>query len=220
MKSYFLFWVIVFSLAGCDNRAKELAEQIDLRFKDSIARVDGNKVLGNIQFGITQKEFDLQQELFLKEHHDTIYGYHIQKIKGLFTPEDQLYQVKFYGVDSLDHARKEYPFRDFLTEKFGPESFPNNWIVGDREISIERERRNMSYEYALLQHYNSFDELMAIYLADHNFYLMSFVSDSLYWANEIQLRIRTAQRNRVQEQERLREQQRAEERKRSDVQSL
>lgn len=190
MKKFYLLLVLGAALTACQSSSAEK----DRQFKDSIARADGDKVLGNIRFGISKEEFEVQQEQFLEEHNDSIYGYYIQEIEGAFTPADQLYQVKFVGVEFMKYPEKEWPFRDFLTEKFGMATRykPNKWVVGDRVISLGQERRNRSIHYALAVAYQTLRDspnakIEPYYKEFFDFYLMTFVSDSLSRENQRQI---------------------------------
>lgn len=208
-------------LSGCNNKETKLAKEADRQFKDSIALADGNKVLGNIRFGVTLDEFIDQQFEFIKQH-DTIYGYYIQEIFGYFTPSDELYEVKFYGISHADHSWKDAPFRDFLTEKFGMESKPHNvWIVGDREIAIERKKRRRSGNYLGKLYYQGATATHNLDYkvdrdAEFNFYLMRFTSDSLRKENERQRREQNIQAGKEYEKR----QQQQQKQNKTDVNSL
>lgn len=116
-------------------------------------------------------------------------------IEGEFTPEGKLYQVTFLGLECDDYPLQEYPFRDFLTAKFGLESRSavNRWIVGDREISIRRKRSFPSLQYVLRLNYSG--ALLNRGVTDdkshktefYDFYAIFFVSDSLRMENDRQI---------------------------------
>lgn len=221
MYRFLLLVILIAVVSGCSNKEAKLAAEADRQFKDSIALADGNKVLGNIRFGVTMDEFIDQQFEFIKQH-DTIYGYYIQEIFGYFTPSDELYEVKFYGISHGDHSWKEVPFRDFLTEKFGMESKPHNiWIVGDREIAIERKKRRRSNNYLAKLVYEGITATHNLNYkvdekAQYNFYLMRFTSDSLRKENERQHREQNIQAGKEYEKR----QQQQQERDKTDVNSL
>lgn len=220
MKEFF-FLIFAGILIGCTSPAAQLYEETDLKLKDSIARADGDKVLGNIKFGVSQDEFMDQQIDFLKAQNDSIYGYYIQEIEGAFTPTGQLYEVKFVGIDCDNHNWKEVPFRDFLTDKFGEESVPHNkWIVGNRVISILRERRFKSLNYTLKNKKWPVSPDDPDIRNQYNFYLMRFTSDSLRRDIERQTLERKNQlewSQKQEQQERLMQQQKKNE---ADVRSL
>lgn len=216
-----LMSALIAVLSGCNSKEAKLAAEADRQFKDSIALADGNKVLGNIRFGVTLDEFIDQQFEFAKQN-EKIYGYYIQDIFGYFTPSDELYEVKFYGISHGDRSWKEAPFRDFLTEKFGMESKPHNvWIVGDREIAIERKNRRRSNNYLAKLVYEGITATHDLNYkvdrdAEFNFYLMRFTSDSLRKENERQIR----EQNIQAEKEYKQRQQQQQEQNKSDVNSL
>lgn len=221
MCRFLLMSALIAVLSGCNSKEAKLAAEADRQFKDSIALADGNKVLGNIRFGVSMKEFIQQQIEFLNQR-DTIYGYYIQDIRGSYTPSDQLYEVRFYGVSYDNYSWKEVPFRDFLTEKFGMESKPHNiWRVGDREIAIEREERHRSGDYLGKLYYQGATATHNLDYkvdrdAEFNFYLMRFTSDSLRKENERQLQEKSIQSQKEYEQR----QQQQQEQNKSDVNSL
>ena len=230
MKKILPLLITTVCFAACYDRPSKEAIEKDKVFKDSIALADGDRVLGNIRFGINEDEFEIQREQFLKEYNDSVYGYCIQRIEGDFTQQGKLYQVKFLGLDYQDHPSDEYPFRDFLTAKFGLESSSasNRWVVGNRVISIGRENTIMSLRYALQKAYTR--ALASRHLDDaetepsevqfHNFYTMYFVSDSLRFEHARQIAEQQKAKEKKTHEEMRRKQENMEKRKENDVKTL
>ncbi len=134
MKRFYLLLVLGAALTACQSSPATK----DRQFKDSIARADGDKALGNIRFGVTMDEFETQQGQFLAEHNHELYGQYIDKIEGETTSDNQIYEVRIYSNDKEDHQWNELPFRDFLLAKYGMETERNVWVVGDRILSLKR----------------------------------------------------------------------------------
>ena len=152
-----LAFLLLFGLLFSRCSHAPAVDVADIRFKDSIARADGNKLLGNIQFGIDQFEFYDQKDVFLHEQHDSIFGYYIHDVVPNFTREQKLYAATFVCSIYEDQKPEEWPFRDFCLKKFGKE-VPhriNHWKVGNRSISVVREKRKRGLMYALRCTYQS-----------------------------------------------------------------
>lgn len=127
---------IVIGAALCLTGCSHAKMKADMSMKDSIALADGNKVLGNITFGISEEEFEIQKKLFLESQNDTIYNAWVPDIRGEFTEDDKLYSVIFLS-GFTDKELDYQPFREFVNTKFGMPSFQKNlWVVGDRRIEL------------------------------------------------------------------------------------
>lgn len=183
---------VVFTLMGCSPTMTKEQIEIDKHLKDSIALADGNKVLGNIRFGISQDDFKEQSDIFFDEQHDSIYGLYIQDKIGLFTPDDRLYKVKFISTITAEDKPEKLPFDDFLHKKFGEPTGTKTWIVGDRRIIIRNESLSMSLHYQTRLAYRErlanpfkkeepYDPEKAF--KQYNFYVMAISSDSLTQIN-------------------------------------
>jgi hypothetical protein len=148
MKKMFLIFMLVLLFVGCENKSNPniaiIHVEIDsVALKDSIYKVElikneGIKAIGNINFYISEKEFEKQKEAFLKPLTYTINvgaagsyndGYILGKyrfnyIKGLFF-NDSLYTVHVLGYqieyDNYDtKMQQQYEILlSILTEKYG-----------------------------------------------------------------------------------------------------
>ncbi|WP_462353895.1 hypothetical protein [Alistipes timonensis] len=149
MKNIVYLFLFAVTFSRCSQAP--VIDVADVRFKDSIILADGNKLLGNICFGVDQDEFYDQKTLFLEQQHDSIYGYYIHDIIPAYTREHRLYAVTFVCSIYRDYKPEEWPFRDFCLKKFGKEKPHeiNHWNVGDRNISVIREMRKRGFHYAL-----------------------------------------------------------------------
>ena len=192
MKEFVLLLFFASGFYACMGPSAKNADEL---FKDSVALADGNKVLGNLRFGISQNEFEMQREIFLKEQHDSIYGYYIHDILADFTPMDQLYQIKFVSSVYKEMPREETPFREFCMRKFGKENYPGHWKVGNRSINIIKESsrlgdkfaRNMinqniaqRYEASMANRELSDDEIEYKWNGRYEFYMLKIINDSLH----------------------------------------
>lgn len=139
MKKFYLLLAVAAVLGACQSSSKKEAAEKDRLFKDSIARADGEKVLGNMRFGADHYTFYTDKLQFLKDQEKSLYGNSLGKIEGEYTPEKQVYEVRIFSSDCDDHKWDEVPFRDFMLTKYGLETEPNVWVVGDRVFSIVRE---------------------------------------------------------------------------------
>lgn len=192
MKEFVLLLFFASGFCACMGPSTKNADEI---FKDSVALADGNKVLGNLRFGISKSEFEMQSEIFLKEQHDSIYGYYIHDILADFTPMDQLYQIKFVSSVYKEMTQQETPFREFCLKKFGKENYPGHWTVGNRSINIIKELSRLGDKFArnmihqnIAQRYKasmanrelSDDEIEYKWNGHYEFYMLEIVNDSLH----------------------------------------
>lgn len=218
MKKGVLFLLGIGCLTGCGYRAQVEADQ---PFKDSIAQADGNKVLGNIRFGISQEEFERQKKLFSEMQRDTIYGICLQDIKGEFTPQNQLYTVDFISVFRPQELGRN-PFLEFGRIKFGTPTLRDSiWIVGDRRITIaiKKQRGNAFGLLAKLRANPSYKLGEEAWKLGY-YYTMTISSDSLLKVSKEQEKIERLQNEeRRQQQERLKRE-RQEQKNQKDVHSL
>lgn len=191
MKEFFLLLFFASGFCACMGPSTKNADEI---FKDSVALADGNKVLGNLRFGISKSEFEMQREIFLKENHDSIYGYYIHNILADFTPKDQLYQIRFISSIYKEMPKEETPFREFCLRKFGKENYPGHWKVGNRSIYIIKETTGLGKNFSknmfhqnIAQRYKASmanrelrdEEIEYKWNGHYDFYTLKIVNDSL-----------------------------------------
>lgn len=119
------------------NRERRKAEQ-----RDSILKVEEKKAISNILFGISEKEFEKQQKIFLKKSEkvdfigddgEKFYDYFIGNYEFI-SIDPLLYQKKLYGIEikgefiKYENYNSEMPVQkealvEVLTEKFGAPEF-------------------------------------------------------------------------------------------------
>lgn len=197
MKNILFILAVAAVLGACQSSSKKAAAEKDRLFKDSIARADGDKVLGNIRFGMDPYDFLVAKLQFFKDQDNELYGYYIQDIEGLFSDNDRLYGAKFVGLDTNEYTWDKVPFRDFLLAKFGKETDRNVWRVGDRTIVILREKRTLGLEY-MRKKYGWHAEDMDWNL--YPLYMICIVSDSMY-REQRELRTEENRQREIREQE-------------------
>lgn len=179
-------------IIGCQgNRTGKITteqREKDAAFKDSIAIADGDKVLGNIRFGITYEEFRNEESIFMSENDYSLYGKEIQNIDGLFTNADELCRAIFVSVVEIEKSPKDHPFYPFVSQKFGLESSKNSWLIGSRSIILSFENRSKDMYYAMRESLRIRQSMkMRDYhegaynpIESFNYYVMYIQNDSLY----------------------------------------
>jgi hypothetical protein len=206
-----LFFLSVALMMGCANRITPEQRARDDAMKDSIALADGNKVLGNINFGIGEEEFEDGVHVFMQENENSLLGQEIQNIAGTFTQSGELCRATFVSVAVKDKYNKINPFRSFVEQKFGLETIPNHRVVGGRRIILGIENRAKDFEWALGTSYlrarnnpgTDFHEPPYDPFEKFDFYVMHIQNDSLYnvYTNELAAESQELQRQSQEKKE-------------------
>lgn len=115
MKTEILIFVVFFMiLLGCsNNQSKNQHKDPILTFKDSIAKIEGNKAIGCINFGISEQQFKNSLNNFflsIREYDKNRNGY-LTRIGEFYLDKSKVYT--YFNNDSLVYVDF---YEDFITD--------------------------------------------------------------------------------------------------------
>lgn len=164
---YISLIIILFIIIACDSERRNSYQSIQHE-QDSIAQLkkdsaekfynkEQNKIIGDIEFGITEKQFKKLSEQFDAKNYDNelikhkIGDYYYSTIQGYYY-NNKLHEVDIMGsyIDYNDYntvlINQVSLLKDIISKKYGPNSYGQGLIAG---YSIEKDQSRLVYGWSV-----------------------------------------------------------------------